>query len=156
MPSLSLSCVPAIAVTDDIGKEAVLCGRFDRMELEEKKQGAGSDLLWGILSYLGILVLIPLLKKKKSAFVAYHVNQGLVLFVLEFCAGMVVSLIGLILMFAAPALFIVVNIIYGIIGILFLICHIIGLIHVVRHEEKKVPVFGEIKVYRPAEEKDED
>ena len=126
------------------------------MELEEKRQETGSDLVWGILSYLSILVLIPLLKKKKSAFVAYHVNQGLVLFVLEFCAGMVISLLALILMFTAPTLFVVINIIYGIIGALFLICHVFGIVHVVRHEEKKVPIFGEIKVYRPAEEKSED
>ncbi len=127
----------------------------DYMELEEKRQETGSDLLWGILSYLSILVLIPLLKKKKSDFVAYHVNQGLVLFILEFCASMIISLIGLILMFAAPTLFIAVNVVYGLIGALFLVCHIIGLVHVVRHEEKKVPLFGEIKLYRPNEDTDE-
>jgi fumarate reductase subunit D len=37
--------------------------------------------IFGILSYLGILVLIPLLVKKDDEFVHFHAKQGLVLLI---------------------------------------------------------------------------
>ena len=40
--------------------------------------GVDNDKLMGILSYIGILVLIPLLAtSNRSSFLSYHVNQGL-------------------------------------------------------------------------------
>lgn len=49
-------------------------------EAEEVKR----NKLMGVISYLGILVLIPLLAgDKRSAYVRHHANQGLVLFVLS-------------------------------------------------------------------------
>ena len=44
---------------------------------------SSDDKLMGALSYLGILVLIPLLTKKDSSFVQFHAKQGLVLFIGE-------------------------------------------------------------------------
>ena len=44
---------------------------------------SNDDKLMGALAYLGILVLIPLLMKKDSAFVQFHAKQGLVLFIAE-------------------------------------------------------------------------
>lgn len=44
---------------------------------------SGDDKLMAALSYLGILVLIPLLMKKESSFVQFHAKQGLVLFIAE-------------------------------------------------------------------------
>jgi fumarate reductase subunit D len=38
----------------------------------------GEQKLFGVLSYLGILVLIPLLVKKDDNFVHFHAKQGLV------------------------------------------------------------------------------
>ncbi len=116
------------------------------MESEEKKQGTRLDLLLGILSYLNILVLIPLFKKNKSAFAGHHANQGLVLFLLEFCTSVVLVILGLILKFAVPALFVAVGVIGGVLGVFFLLCRVVGIFHVLRHEEKKIPIFGDIKV----------
>ena len=41
---------------------------------------AEQNKVFGILAYLGILCLIPLLAAKDSRFARYHANQGLVLF----------------------------------------------------------------------------
>lgn len=40
----------------------------------------GADVGLGILAYLPILNLIPLLKRKKNRFVLFHARQGLYLF----------------------------------------------------------------------------
>ena len=69
------------------------------------------DRFLAVLAYLFLLLFIPLLRKKKSEFLTYHVNQGLVLFVLEFCSGIIMAVVLLVLKFAAPALFVTANII---------------------------------------------
>lgn len=113
------------------------------------------DTLLALLCYLSILLFIPLLKKKKDDFVSYHVNQGLVLFIIEFIVGMVLAIIGLILQFASPIMYTVLLFVFAIFNLFFFICHIVGIIHVFCHKQKKIPVFGEIKIYKP-EEKAED
>lgn len=52
----------------------------DYFEITEVKKNKAM----GVLSYLGILVLIPLLAgDKRSAYVRHHANQGLILFVIS-------------------------------------------------------------------------
>jgi uncharacterized membrane protein len=41
----------------------------------------GEQIVFGILAYLGILVLIPLLVKKDDDFVHFHAKQGLVMLI---------------------------------------------------------------------------
>ncbi len=41
-----------------------------------------NTILFSILSYIGILWLIPLLVEKNDKVVRFHVNQGIVLFIL--------------------------------------------------------------------------
>ena len=61
-------------------------------------QASGSvdnDKLMGILSYLGILILIPLLAtKNRSTFLNYHVNQGLNLIIVAIIGWIVFSFLG--------------------------------------------------------------
>lgn len=40
------------------------------------------DKFWGVLCYLGILVILPLIFKKDNIFVKFHAKQGLVIFIL--------------------------------------------------------------------------
>ena len=114
------------------------------------------DTLLALLCYLSILLFIPLLKKEKDDFVSYHVNQGLVLFIIEFIVGVVLGILGLILQFASPIMYTVLLYVFAIFGIFFLICHMVGIINVCRHKQKKIPVFGEIKIYNPEEDQQED
>lgn len=48
--------------------------------------GSGDSKMFAALSYLGILVLIPLLVKKDDPFVKFHAKQGLV-FLIAFIIG---------------------------------------------------------------------
>lgn len=101
-----------------------------------------NDTLYGVLSYISILVLIPLVAGKTS-FAKFHANQGLVLLIIEVIFGVVIGALMRI-----PIL----GIIFGIISVLFeLICiimSIIGIVGVVNGEEKELPIIGAIHLLK--------
>jgi uncharacterized membrane protein len=51
-------------------------------DVEENRQVAA-------LSYIWVLVLVPLLTKRDSEFAQFHAKQGLILFIIEILAGFV-------------------------------------------------------------------
>jgi len=62
---------------------------------EEKKQptkdkDVEENKMVAALSYLWILCLVPLLSKKDSKFAQFHAKQGLILFIVELFAGLVI------------------------------------------------------------------
>ena len=80
--------------------------------------------LWALLCYLGVLVVIPLLVKKDSAFCQFHAKQGLVLL-----AGGFLSFFP----------------IFGwIIGIAVFVLSVLGIVSVIEGRKKKLPVIGEL------------
>ncbi|EKE18888.1 MAG: hypothetical protein ACD_9C00205G0003 [uncultured bacterium] len=95
-----------------------------KKEQENKAENAEKDnKLWAVLSYLGVLVIIPLLAKKESKFVQFHVKQGLVLLV-----GWVLSWLP-----------------FGpIIAIIVFVFSIMGIINVLSGEMKKLPLVGDL------------
>jgi uncharacterized membrane protein len=93
-------------------------------------EGNNSTLM-GILAYIGILVLIPLIMEKHDPFVRYHVKQGLVLFVIE------------------AALWVIGSMVYGLWVLISLInlgavvLSIIGIINVVNKKQVALPLVGQ-------------
>jgi len=87
------------------------------------EQDAQQNKLWALLSYLGILVLIPLLAKKDSKFAQFNAKQGLLMFILEF--------------------FVWIPIIGWLVGIALFIAWIIVVINVLQGKYWKIPVIGE-------------
>lgn len=85
------------------------------------------------LSYLGILVLVPLLAKKESKFAQFHAKQGLILFVGWF----VIAWIGGFIPFLGWFL------IVPAVSILGIVLAIMGLINVANGEMKDLPIIGE-------------
>jgi len=84
-----------------------------------------------LLSYIGILVLIPLLTAKEDEFVRFHVKQGLVLLV----AVIAVSMIGIIPLLGWLIAFV------G--GLTCLVLAVMGIINVLNGEEKPLPLIGQ-------------
>lgn len=92
----------------------------------------GNNTGMGILCYLGILVLIPLLTEAKNdKFVKFHIKQGLVLLIADVIAG-AVSAVPLIGWIAAPF-----------IGIFLFILLIMGIVNVLGGKETPLPVIGQ-------------
>ena len=64
---------------------------------EYSKEDIKKGKTLGILSYLGILVLIPYLSEKKNKYVIFHAKQGIILLIAEIIVGGILWFLGLIL-----------------------------------------------------------
>ncbi len=103
--------------------------------MEEKLNVSGRDKLMGVLCYLGIFILIPIIAKK-TEFTKFHLNQGLILVVLQ--------LIAIVISFIPQ----VGAIIESIINIIAFVLMIIGIINVIQSKEAQLPVVGKYKLYK--------
>ena len=86
----------------------------------------GDKNLIAILSYLGILFLIPMFAAKDSPFAQFHAKQGLVLFITWFIAGFVmwIPLIG------------------WAIGVVLFVLVVIGIVNVLGGKQTPLPIIG--------------
>lgn len=96
---------------------------FDPADIEANK-------VLALLSYLGILWLIPLLAAPNSRFAKFHVNQGLVLWITNILVSLVavIPILGWIVAFVG--------------GIVTLILMIIGIVNAVQGRAKQLPIIG--------------
>jgi len=106
-------------------------------ESEQVSEGSKKEednKLMGILSYIGVLCLIPLLTKKDDKFVFFHAKQGLVLFIAEVLTAFVAAIpfLGWII---AP-----------IASLVWIVLSIIGIINVLGDKTKELPVLGKYAV----------
>lgn len=83
-----------------------------------------------VLSYLGILCLVPLLSKKDSKFAQYHAKQGLVLFIMELVIWVLIVI---------PVLGWIIYVVGIITSLVFAI---MGIMNVVNGKCKELPVIG--------------
>lgn len=103
---------------------------YDAADIEKNKWMA-------LLSYLGLLFLIPLFLAKDSRFARFHVNQGITLAI----AGLLTSLVATVFLFI-PIIGLVFGILFYIVDLAFLALTIIGIINVVQGRAKELPVIG--------------
>lgn len=97
-------------------------------EEKEDKKAPENNVAMGVLCYLGILVLIPLLTDAKNdAFVKYHIKQGLVLLIFWIVASFIfwLPVIGQLLW----------------LGVVILV--ILGIINVVNGKQQPLPLIGQ-------------
>lgn len=66
----------------------------EEIKKEDNKKSSDPDVeankVIAALSYVWILFLVPLLAKRDSKFAQFHAKQGLVLFIIELIAGLIV------------------------------------------------------------------
>jgi len=86
-----------------------------------------------VLSYIGILCLIPLLAAKESKFAQFHAKQGLVLFLAE---------VLLSILYAIPFLNVIMVFVGWIIYILLVVLAIMGIVNALNGKYWKMPVLG--------------
>ncbi|MDD5318675.1 MAG: hypothetical protein PHF79_02555 [Candidatus Pacebacteria bacterium] len=96
----------------------------------ESKTGSSHTTVMGVLSYLGILVVIPLIVSRHDPFVKFHIKQGLVLLVIDIILWIVVQLFWIL----AP--------IVGLINLGIFVLVVLGIINVVQKKEKELPIVG--------------
>ena len=105
------------------------------IKIESPKKEVSQKTLMGILAYLGPLVIISYIVSKDDPFVKFHIKQGLVLFVINIA----VWFLGM--------MFWPLWIILKLVNFAVLILAIIGIINVVKNQEKSLPLVGDYAKY---------
>ncbi|MBN1385402.1 DUF4870 domain-containing protein [Candidatus Woesearchaeota archaeon] len=98
---------------------------------------SSDEQMASILSYLGILVLIPWLAiKKKSPFALFHIRQGMLLFIIEVIVWVLVAILSSFLWFMWVA-------IMPLLQLLFLVVIIVAIVKAFQGEQWKIPLIGD-------------
>lgn len=95
----------------------------------------------GIVSYITIIgwIIAFLAGDKEGA--KFHLNQSLVLFVVNLVNSLIVSrILGLIPLVGAIVSFVI--------SIALMVCWILGLVYAIKEEEKELPFIGAIKILK--------
>lgn len=119
---------------------------------------ANKSIAW--LSYLGLLLLIPMLAKKESEYCRYHVKQGATLFAVEIVYSIVTEIIKAIsravfpgelkynlftgYYYAPSAITTIFTILFGLGSIFLLVLAIIGIVNSASGKTKELPLIGKI------------
>jgi len=112
---------------------------LDTITDQEKADGK----IMAILSYLWILFLIPLITSKDNKFVMFHVEQGIVLFIISVVAGVVSVIIDGVIGHIIGFTFCGGGIIYLVVRLLVLILIIMGVLNAAQGKVAKLPVVGD-------------
>ena len=106
-----------------------------------------NTILFSILSYIGILWLIPLLVEKNDKVVRFHVNQGIVLFIFDIIGSIAVGILSAIFVFIPVISFLGV-VIASLFGILCFVLMIIGIVNAANKSEKPLPIIVKFQILK--------
>jgi len=112
-------------------------GGFDPYDVQQNKTIS-------LLSYLGILFLIPLLARPQSKYARFHVNQGIVLFITNIIIGILRGILNAIA--GDSVLSLPVSLISAAAGILVLVLMVMGIVNAVGGKAKELPLIGGIRI----------
>ena len=135
------------SVAQKLGNTADHSAEYDKTDVEANK-------VMALLSYLGILVLVPIFAAKHSAYVRFHANQGVVLLLgmigYSIADGIVTAILRAIL-YKGLGLWSIYSMCSSIINLLyvgFTILAIIGIINVLNGRAKDLPIIGKYRVLK--------
>lgn len=123
--------------------------------LEYDLKDIADNKMMAILSYIGILVLIPWFAAPNSKFARYHARQGITLFMMYIAYFIVSFLLGMIktthylwggIPYQATPWYI--STLSWLIGIPLFILSIIGVINAAQGKAKELPVVGKFKIIK--------
>jgi len=122
------------------------------VDYSDPVQDANANKVYGVLAYIGPLVLISLFAApKESHFSRYHTNQGLVLWISTIAIWVVLGVLTSVSLFHsyywmggwAISLCLV-----PIINLLILGSAILGIVHAAKGELKPLPLIGKLRILR--------
>lgn len=115
---------------------------YSRSDIEGNK-------LMAVLSYLGILVLIPILAAKDSPFAKFHATQGLNLLIVSVAWSIVSGIIGAILgVIGVTFLSVLWSIITWLVSIVIFLTMVIGIINAAQGKAKELPIIGGFRILK--------
>ncbi len=135
------AAVSAQNIAQDFMNTADITAECDPSDIEQNK-------VMGVLAYIGILFLIPLLAAPNSKFARFHANQGLVLFLADIALGIVLGILMVIFAFI-PIVGLIINSILGLalsaFGIVYMI---LGIVNAATGKAKELPLIGRIHIIK--------
>lgn len=105
-------------------------------KVEGQTKDVEENKIYGILAYIGILFIVPLLAAPKSPFAKFHANQGCALFIAEVALS-VVAIIPILGWFVW---------LFGSLAVLVLA--IMGIINAANGKMEKLPVVGGFEIIK--------
>ena len=126
----------------------VEAAQLNKQAAAEQEEDIRKNKGMALLSYLGILVVIPMVFGLHSKFVRHHANQGLILFTLEIIAWAgcnTVMLLGYPLVHLSAMVYLT-SLIGGLIWLGFTLLALMGLLHVAGDSYASLPVIGEYEI----------
>lgn len=97
-------------------------------------EDVNENKVFAILSYIGILFIVPLLVAKESPYARFHANQGLLIFLFEIAVGIVsvIPILGWIITAVGELAAFVLS--------------IIGIINAIKGEANELPIIGKFRI----------
>ena len=97
----------------------------------------------GILSYIGILVLVPIFTARESKFAMFHAEQGITLCIGAHIIAFLSIIFGLI-----PVVGWIFSLLFGLVGLALFVLMIIGIVNAANGQAKQIPVLGKIRLIK--------
>ena len=95
-----------------------------------ESDGGAKTMFLALISYLGILCLVPLVVNRDDEYVSFHARQGLVLWMWG-----VLAIFGLYVPVLGPMFF-------SISALLIMVCSVIGIVSVTLTKAWRIPLIG--------------
>ena len=113
------------------------------------KSDIEGNKLMAVLSYIGILVLVPNLAAKDSPFAKYHAAQGLNLLIVDVAWCIVSGIVSLIFgLIGVTFLSVLWTIVTWLVGIALFLMMVIGIINAAQGRAKELPLIGGFRILR--------
>ena len=114
-------------------------GEYDQADIEANK-------IYAILAYIGILWLVGLLAAKDSKFTRFHVNQGIILCIVEAIVGAICA--GLEFATVTASLVTVIDLMTTALDLLTTGLAIYGIYNALTGRAKELPVIGKYRILK--------
>lgn len=114
--------------------------RFDDADIRENKAAAA-------FSYLGILVLVPLLGAKGSKFARFHANQGIVLLIASAAYSVAMGIVNAALLALSWRFYAALSLM-RLAGLVFPALSVMGIMNAVGGQAKELPAIGKIRLLK--------
>ena len=99
--------------------------------------------LWIVLSYLGLLALIPLLVEKEDSEVQWHAKNGLVLTAAEFAVFIGLGLVGMVIGAFSAGLGCILGLAWPLVMVAILVLHVMCIVKGLNGQRLVVPGISE-------------
>lgn len=130
----------------------------DTADTSHKAPSTNEGSIMALFSYLGPLVLIPIIGASKSKFAMFHANQGLSLLlteiIYEVLRRIILALLNILVfnmfgwIFGMGLLFSLIKLVLILPRLLFAALSIIGIVNALRKTETELPLIGKIRLLK--------